>query len=67
MSSAIIGESLNISLAESDSASYNDGAVQHAFQQDERVLRLIHEMDFNVRHDLAFGVIQGTTYGAVLD
>jgi hypothetical protein len=52
----------------SNSAGYVQSATQHnAFQEDETVLRLIHKVDSKLRHNRAFSVVTGITWGAGLD
>ena len=52
----------------SDSASYLSGATtHHGFQEDVSVLRLLHEVDFALRHDAAFSVITAVDWGNGFD
>lgn len=67
-SQCVIGEGMQMSVAESNVATYNDGANQrNAFQRFERVIRLGHKVDFVMRHDSAASVIQQVTYGDSFD
>jgi len=54
---------MRVEVKQSDVASYNDGSQQNAFQQDETVIRLIHEVDFGVRHPKAFAIAEGILTG----
>lgn len=64
----LIGETGEVRMESSNSAGYVQSAVQHnAFQEDETVLRLIHGVDSKLRHNRAFSVITGITWGASLD
>lgn len=65
---AVIGQTLNVEIAMSDSASYLSGATtHHGFQEDVSVLRLLHEVDFALRHDSAFSVITAVDWGNGFD
>jgi HK97 family phage major capsid protein len=64
----LIGETGEVRMESSNSAGYVQSATQHnAFQEDETVLRLIHKVDSKLRHNRAFSVVTGITWGAGLD
>lgn len=64
----IIGEGPSVEFEESSSAGYNDGVGQaNAFQRDETLFRLIAHNDIVLRHNRAFAVLTGVTWGAALD
>lgn len=69
MSQCIIGDAVNVEVSESESAGYLDSnsVQQNTFQNDERVIKLIHEVDFVLRHDKAAAYINNSTIGAALD
>jgi len=66
MSSALIGESMNVEVKQSDTASYTNVTQMNAFQRDETVIRVLHSVDFALRHPEAFAVAEAVTYGATL-
>ncbi len=58
----MIGETLRMELSEHE-GSYNDGSTQrNTVQRDERVLRLIHEVDSALRRPEAATKVTGITY-----
>lgn len=62
---AVIGEATGLIIDASGEAAYNDGnGLVAAFSQDQTVIRVIAEHDFNLRHDKAFSLITGVTWGA---
>jgi HK97 family phage major capsid protein len=62
---AVIGEALGLMVDASQDAAYHDGSnVVAAFSQDQTVIRVIAEHDFALRHDTAFSLITGVTWGA---
>lgn len=62
---AVIGESLGLVVDASQEAAYHDGSsVIAAFSQDQTVIRVIAEHDFALRHNKAFSLIEGVTWGA---
>lgn len=62
---AVIGEAMGITVDASSEAAYHDGTnVVAAFSQDQTVIRVIAEHDFALRHDKAFVLITGVTWGA---
>ena len=65
----LIGETLNVDIAESAQASYvaSDATTRHGFQRDESLIRLIHEMDCNLRHTVGAACIDGIDWGKALD
>lgn len=65
----LIGETLNVDIAESAQASYvaSDASTRHGFQRDESLIRLIHEVDCNLRHTVGASCIDGIDWGASLD
>lgn len=65
---AVIGQTLNVMIDMSDAASYLSGSTTvHGFQADVSVLRLLHEVDFVLRHDSAFAVIEKVDWGNAFD
>jgi len=62
----VIGETLDLRVEEFNGASYIDENAQqvNGVQNDETVIRLTHRVDCALRHNRAFTVIQGVTYGA---
>jgi HK97 family phage major capsid protein len=59
-----IGDTLNVAIAASDTAAYDDGGViRSAFSNDETVIRIITEHDTSVRYDTAFSVATGVKWG----
>jgi HK97 family phage major capsid protein len=61
---AVIGESTGLLVDASQDAAYHDGSnVVAAFSQDQTVIRVIAEHDFALRHDKAFTLIEGVTWG----
>jgi HK97 family phage major capsid protein len=62
-----IGDTLNLQIERSDSASYGSSNAKSAFARDETVIRAIHEVDGAPRHTDAFSIINAVTYGASLD
>lgn len=61
----LIGDTLHLAIAASDTAPYDDGGtIRSAFSNDETVIRIIEEHDTQVRYDTAFSVLQGVTWGA---
>lgn len=64
----LIGETGPVRLESSDAAGYVQSSTQHnAFQEDETVFRLIHKVDSKLRHNRAFCVVNGITWGSGLD
>jgi HK97 family phage major capsid protein len=64
----LIGETGPVRLESSNSAGYVQSSTQHnAFPEDETVFRLIHKVDSKLRHNRAFCVINGITWGSGLD
>lgn len=62
---AVIGEAMGLMVDASQEAAYHDGSgVVAAFSQDQTVIRVIAEHDFALRHDAAFSLITGVTWGA---
>ena len=62
---AVIGEALGLMVDASQEAAYHDGSnVVAAFSQDQTVIRVIAEHDFALRHETAFSLITGVTWGA---
>lgn len=62
---AVIGEAMGLMVDASQDAAYHDGSnVVAAFSQDQTVIRVIAEHDFALRHDTAFSLITGVTWGA---
>lgn len=65
---AVIGQSKVLEVRQSDVASYIQGGnTIHGFQDDISVVRLIHKVDFVLRHDTAFSVIEAVSWGSSLD
>lgn len=61
----LIGDTLNVTIATSTEASYvEDGVTRSAFQNDETLIRIIEEHDTSLRHDSAFAMLSGVTWGA---
>lgn len=61
---AVIGEALALQVDASMDAAYHDGSnVVAAFSQDQTVIRVIEEHDFVVRHEKAFALATGLTWG----
>lgn len=65
----VIGDTLSLDIAMSDSASYKDAAgnLVHSFAQDQNLVRLTHKIDCALRHNEAFSVIENCQWGASLD
>lgn len=62
---AVIGEALNLIVDASQDAAYHDGTnVVAAFSQDQTVIRVLAEHDFNLRYDRGFSLIESVTWGA---
>lgn len=62
---AVIGEALGLIVDASQDAAYHDGSsVVAAFSQDQTVIRVLAEHDFNLRHDGAFALAEQVTWGA---
>lgn len=63
MSQFLIGDTLQVGLAASTEAAYDDnGVIRAAFSNDETVIRLIQEHDTQVRYDQAFAILTGVTW-----
>jgi HK97 family phage major capsid protein len=61
----VIGEALNLMIDVSDTAAYYDGsAVVAPFSQDQTVIRVISEHDFNMRYVYSAAMITGVIWGA---
>ncbi len=61
----LIGDTMNVTIASSTEASYvEDGVTYSAFQNDETLIRIIEEHDTSLRHDSAFAMLTGVTWGA---
>ncbi|HEY0130962.1 MAG TPA: phage major capsid protein [Allosphingosinicella sp.] len=61
----LIGDTHQVTLAASTDAAYEeDGEIRSAFSNDETLIRLIEEHDTQLRHDSAFAVLTGVTWGA---
>lgn len=59
----LIGDTMSVTLASSDTAAYDDGGtIRAAFSNDETVIRLIEEHDTQVRYDTAFAMLTGVTW-----
>lgn len=59
----LIGDTLQVAIAASDTAAYDDnGTIRAAFSNDETVIRIITEHDTQVRYDAAFAVLTGVTW-----
>ncbi len=59
----LIGDTLNVAIAASDTAAYDDaGTIRSAFSNDETVIRIIEEHDTQVRYDTAFAILTGVTW-----
>lgn len=59
----LIGDTLNVAIAASDVAAYDDaGTIRSAFSNDETVIRIIEEHDTQVRYDNAFAVLTGVKW-----
>lgn len=65
-SEAMIGETLNMQVEETQEATVSDedGNPLRLWDEDQRALRLIHEMDFALRYSDCFSVIEKVTIGA---
>ena len=64
----VIGQTLSQQLSIMDGAGYNDGSGQvNGFQNDSSVMRLLMEVDFNLRHNTAFSIIEGVDWGKGFD
>ena len=62
---AVIGESMGLIVDASQEAAYYDGtSVVAAFSQDQTVIRVIAEHDFNLRYDKGFAIAETVTWGA---
>lgn len=65
MADFVIGDALNIALDISPDATYDEGGtLVSAFQRDQTVIRAIHEVDCNSRHNESIAVLTGVTWGA---
>jgi HK97 family phage major capsid protein len=61
---AVIGEALGMQVDASQEAAYHDGStVVAAFSNDQTVVRVLAEHDFALRHDKAFAMLTGVTWG----
>jgi HK97 family phage major capsid protein len=69
MSQCVIGEAVTTELEWNPYGSFTDSnsVVQNSFQQDEMVGRLIHMVDFVLRHDGAAAYVNNAEYGTALD
>lgn len=68
-SQIIIGETLNMNIAQSNQASFVDagGNTVHGFQDGIHLIRLTHSVDMALRHSRAFALIEGVDWGATFD
>lgn len=66
MSQVVIGDAVNTEIEANPYGSYTDSGSNRrdAFQRDEMVLRLIHQVDLAVRHDEAVAYVQDASYGS---
>jgi len=61
----LIGDTMSVTLAASDTAAYDDGGViRAAFSNDETVVRIITEHDTQLRYETAFAVLTGVRWGS---
>lgn len=68
-SQVVIGETANVEIETSPSASYVDAAgnTVSSFQNDQTVVRCIHEMDIALKHNESFALINACDWGASFD
>lgn len=64
-SQVLVGETLNVAIAVSSEAAYDDGGgMKSSFQANETLVRIMLKHDLDLRHDPAVAVIQKVKWGA---
>lgn len=68
-SQVVIGETANLEVETSPDASYVDasGNTVSSFQNDQTVIRVIHEVDVTLKHSEAFARLDAVDWGASFD
>ena len=62
-----IGDTLNLQIEQSDSASYGTSNAKSAFARDEVIVRALHELDGAPKHSDAFSITNAVKIGASFD